>query len=91
MALERLRDRDDVDGLATLEQFQRGRVDLGIRLAVEVGRPQELGDLDDRVAVDQDRSEHRLLGFDTLRRKAVDHAQRTPTADGFVILLRGPR
>ena len=68
LALERLGDRDDVDRLAALEQVQDGGVDPRVRLTVEVGRPQELGDLDDRVAVDQDRTEHRLLGLETLRR-----------------------
>ena len=53
LALERFRDRDDVDRLAALEQVQDGRVDPRVRLTIEVGRPQELGDLDDRVAVDQ--------------------------------------
>ena len=68
LALERLGDGDDVDRLAALEQVQDGGVDPRVRLTVEVGRPQELGDLDDRVAVDEDRAEHRLLGLETLRR-----------------------
>ena len=69
-----LRDGDDVDRLAPLEQLEHRRVDPAVRLAVEVRRAQELRDLDDRVAVDQDGAEHRLLGLETLRRKAVDHA-----------------
>ena len=52
--LERLGDRDDVDRLASLEQVEDRRVDPAVRLPVEVRRPQELGDLDDRVAVDED-------------------------------------
>ena len=51
------------------------RVDPAVGLAVEVGRAQELGDLDDGVAVDQDRAEHGLLGLETLGRQAVDHAR----------------
>ena len=86
LALERLGDGDDVDRLAALEQLQRGRVDPPVRLPVEVGRPEELGDLDDGVAVDEDGTEHRLLGLETLRRKAVDHAGRTPSAIGVLIV-----
>ena len=86
LALERLGDRDDVDRLAPLEQLERGGIDPAVRLAIEVGRAQELGDLDDRVAVDQDGTEHGLLGLETLRRKAVDHAGRTPSAIGSLIV-----
>ena len=74
VALERLGDRDDVNRLAPFEQVQDHRVDLGMGLAVEVLGLEELGDLDDRVAVDEDRAEHGLLGLDGLRRKAVDHS-----------------
>ena len=86
LALERLRDRDDVDRLAPLEQLERGGIDPAVRLAIEVGRAKELGDLDDRIAVDQDGTEHGLLGLETLRRKAVDHAGRTPSAIGSLIV-----
>ena len=68
LALERFGDRDDVDRLAALEEVQHGGVDPRVRLPVEVGRPQELGDLDDRVAVDEQGTEHRLLSLETLRR-----------------------
>ena len=71
--LERLGDGDDVDRLAALEQVEDGRVDPPVRLAVEVLGAEELGDLDDRVAVDEDGAEHRLLGLETLGRQAVDH------------------
>ncbi len=72
-ALERLGDRDDVDRLAPLEQVEHRGVDDPVRLAVEVFRAEELGDLDDRVAIDQDRAEDGLLGFEALGRKTVDH------------------
>ena len=72
--LERLRDRDDVDRLTALEQLENRRVDRAVRLAVEVRRAQELRDLDDRVAVDEDGAQHGLLGLETLRRQTVDHA-----------------
>ena len=82
LALERLGDRDDVDRLAALEQVQHGGIDPPVGLPVEVGRPQELGDLDDRIPVDEDGAEHRLLSLETLRRKTIDHAGRTPSAVG---------
>ena len=58
LALERFGDGHDIDGLSPLEQVQHRRVDAPVGLTVEVGRPKELGDLDDRVAVDQDGPEH---------------------------------
>ena len=71
--LQGLRDGHDIDGLAPLEQVQDGRVDPRIRLAVEVLGPQELGDLDDGIAVDEDGPEHGLLSFEALRWQAIDH------------------
>ena len=67
-ALEHLGDGDDVHRLASLEELEDRGVDDPVRLAVEVLRPEELGDLDDRVAVDEDGAEDRLLGLDALRR-----------------------
>ena len=67
-SLERLRHGDDVDRLAALEQLEDGRVDRGVGLPVEVLGSQELRDLDDRVAVDEDGAEHGLLGLEALRR-----------------------
>ncbi len=84
--LQRLRDRHDVDRLAPLEQVEHRGVDPAVGLPVEVGGAQELGDLDDRVAVDQDRPEHGLLGLETLRRKTIDHEWRTPSAIGSLIV-----
>ena len=66
--LERLRDRDDVDRLATLEQVDDGGVDAAVGLAVEVLGTQELCDLDYGIAVDEDRAEHGLLGLEALWR-----------------------
>ena len=87
--LERLRDRDDVDRLAPLEQLEDRLVDRAVRLAVEVRGAQELGDLDDRVTVDEDRAEHRLLGLETLRRQAIDHGH--PRSDGGLCQLECQR
>ena len=71
--LERLRDGDDVDRFTAFEQVDDGGVDPAVGLAIEVLGPQELGDLDHGIAVDEDRAEHGLLGFETLRRQAIDH------------------
>ncbi len=72
-ALERLRHGDDVDRLAALEQVEDRGIDAAVGLTVEILGPQELGDLDDGIAVDEDGAENGLLGFETLWRKAVDH------------------
>ena len=95
-AFERLGDGDDVDRLASLVEVEDGGVDPAVGLAIEVGGPEEFGDLDDRVAIDQDGAQDRLLGLKTLRRKAVDHAEGTPSAVGVLIVgavtpQRGPR
>ncbi len=47
-------------------------------LAVEVLRLEQLRDLDDGVLVDQQRSQDRLLGFDGLRRQAIDGQANAP-------------
>ena len=70
--LERLGDRDDVDRLTALPELEHGGVDAPVRLPVEVLGPDDVGDLDDRVAVDQERAKDGLLGFDALGRKAVE-------------------
>ena len=72
VALERLGDRDDVDRLTALPQVHHDAVDLPVRLAVEVDRAQDVRDLDDGVAVDEEGAEDGLLGLEALRRKAVD-------------------
>ena len=66
--LEVLRDRDDIDRFAALEQVEHGGEDPAVGLAVEVLRAKELGDLDHGVAVDEDGTEHGLLGFEALGR-----------------------
>ena len=67
VALQRLRDRDDVHRLAALIQLEDGLVDAAVRLAVEVLRAEEVRDLDHRVAVDQQGADNRLLCLDGLR------------------------
>jgi hypothetical protein len=46
-------------------------VDVAVLRAIEVGRSEEVGDLQNRVGVDEDRAEDALLGLDRLRRQAV--------------------
>ena len=70
--LERLGDRDDVDRLAALPEVDHRAVDRPVRLAVEVDRAKDVGDLDDGVAVDQEGAEDGLLGLEALGRKAVE-------------------
>ena len=65
--------RHQVDRLALPVQAEHRLVDVGVLLPVEVGRMQEVGDLEDRLGVDQDRAEHALLGLDGLRRQAINH------------------
>ena len=78
VALERLRDRDDVYRLAVLEQVQHRREDAAVGLAVEILGVEEVRDLDDRVAVDEDGAEHGLLGVQVLWRQSVDHGWAVP-------------
>ena len=70
--LECLRDRDDVDRLTTLPELHHRGVDAAVGLPVEVLRVNNVGDLDDRIAIDEERAEDRLLGFDALGWKAVE-------------------
>src|SRR5207248_8809810 len=66
--LELVRERDRVDGLVLAVELKRGPVDLGVRLAVEVARVEDLADRGDRAGRDHHRAEDRLLGFEILRR-----------------------
>ena len=70
---ERLGDRDEVDRLPPLEELEHRLVDRAVGLAIEVLRLEEFRDLDDRLAIDQDGAQHRLLGFEAVRGQAVDH------------------
>ena len=63
---------DEVDRLALAVQAEHRLVDVGVLLAVEIGRPQEVGDLQDGVRIDEDRAEHALLGLDRLWCQLVD-------------------
>ena len=74
--LERLGDGDDVDRLALVEQLEHRGVDRAVRGPIEVLGAEELGDLDDRIAIDEDRPEDGLLGLGALGRKSID--QGTP-------------
>ena len=64
-----------------LEERQHRREDSRVSLAVEVLGVQEIGDLDDRVSIDEDRAEDGLLGIQVLWRQSIDH--------GWVLLRGG--
>ena len=68
LPFEDLAHGDDVDRLATLVELQHRCVDRAVVLAIEVLGLQQLGYLDDRVLVDEQRAQDGLLGFDGLRR-----------------------
>src|SRR6187551_408052 len=89
--LERFRDGDYVDGLAALEEVEDRGIDPGVGLTIEVVRTKELGDLHDRVAVDEDRAEHRLLGLQALRRQTVDHGVTGLRGTDGVLIVRSRR
>ena len=83
LPLEDLADGDDVDRLAPLVEIQDGGVDGAVVLAIEVVRLEELRDLDDRVLVDEQGTQDRLLGLDGLGRQTVDgHADAPNGQDG---------
>jgi hypothetical protein len=66
-----LGDREDVDPVAVLVEVEHRAVDDAVLVAVEVLRTQAL--LDDqavhRLVGEKDRSEHRLLGLEVVRRR----------------------
>ena len=66
--VELVRERDRVDRLALAVESERGPVDRAVRLAIEVGRLEHLGDGADRGCRQQHRAEDRLLGLQVLRR-----------------------
>jgi hypothetical protein len=80
--LQSLGHRDHVDGLAVLEEFQHGPKDAPMSLTVKVFGVQKIRDLDDRVTVDEDRTEHGLLGVKVLGRQSVYHVGPALTFSG---------
>ena len=73
---ESLGNSHDVDGFAALVQVEHGAVDRPVGRPIEVIGLENRRDLDDGVAVDEDRAEHRFLGLETLGRQTVDHGRR---------------
>jgi hypothetical protein len=80
--LEDLRDGHQVDRLPAIVEVKDRAVDRAVVTAVEVLRAEEVCDLDDRVLVDEQGAEHRLLRFDGLRRKAIDGHAGSMTGKG---------
>ena len=66
--LERVDQRDRVDRLAARVEGEGRPIDLGVTLAVEVGRVEDLADGPDRARGEQHRAEDGLLGVEILRR-----------------------
>ena len=62
-ALQFVDDRHVVERFVALVQGQHRLVEPGVALAEEILGAQKVGDLDDRVRVDQQRAEHGALGF----------------------------
>lgn len=60
---ESVGDAQDVQRLAILIEFEHDLVDVVVGVFVEVSRLEEVGDLDDGVFVQHQRTEHRLLGL----------------------------
>ncbi len=67
LTLQGLGHRDQVDRFSTLIQLEDGAIDGSMVRAIEVVRPEDLRDLDDRIAVDEQGAQHRSLGLDGLR------------------------
>jgi hypothetical protein len=72
--------RHRVSGLPPVGQPQRGPPDRPMRWPVEVGLLQHGGDLDQQPTGGQDRAQHRLLGFQVVRRLPVGLGHRTQPA-----------
>src|SRR5215210_6297027 len=66
--LERVDERDRVDGLALLVEGEAGAEDGAVALAVEVLGREDLGHGADRARREQHRAQHRLLRLEVLRR-----------------------
>jgi hypothetical protein len=66
--LERIDQRDRIDGLAFRVQRERGPVDLGVAFPVEVSGVEDLADGPDRPGGEHHRAEDRLFGVEILGR-----------------------
>ncbi len=62
-------DRDRRRGLAGADDLAHDLVDLAMHRLVEMLGQQEIGDAIERLVVDEDGAQQRLLGFDVLRRE----------------------
>ena len=64
-------DRDEVSRIAPLVQVDDGLVDPAVLFLVEVFSFEEGRDLDDGVGIDEQRSQHRLLGLGVGRHESL--------------------
>ena len=84
-----LAQRDEIDGLAAIEQREHGLVGRAMRLGVEVRRAEDLDHAGDGVAAfEKHRAEHRTLGIEVVRRDARGNLEWTHRA---AILIVAPR
>ena len=65
--LEPVREREDVDRFAILVELEHRLEDLIVVVLVEIAGTHDIRDLDDRVLVEHECTEHRLLGLDIVR------------------------
>src|SRR5205085_6976254 len=75
VALELCREGYRVAGLAAAVELEDGLVDEAVGFPVEVVGTEERRDFDDRVAVEEERTQHRLLGGDVVGYGPLDLLQ----------------
>ena len=63
--------RDEVDRVMPLVERDHPIEDAAMRVAIEVAAVDDLGRQIERVVVNQDCAEHRLLGFEVVRKRVL--------------------
>src|SRR5437867_107838 len=74
------RECQQVDGIGAVVQVQRGPVDLRVMVQIEVLRTEEVGHPNHGVAIEHQRTEHRRLGLQVVRRHAATGRRRSRRA-----------
>ncbi len=82
VALELFGDGDDVAGTTAADQRGQSLEDQAVIGAIEIRRRNDVGNLVPGAAIDQQRTEHRLLGFDRVRRRQIFIARAPPSRRG---------
>ena len=68
---QRFLQRDQVDGVAALVELDHRLEDAAVRVAVEVAGVDDRRGVVERVVAEQDAAEHRALGVEVVRRRAI--------------------